>query len=138
VLKRGTPLIRLKLADAIAAGVQRAPRVIGVEEGAAVLADGRLLHPNTIVWCTGFRPDYSWIALPGLLDDGLPRHSRGVAEGEPGLYFVGLPFQTRLASAFVGGVAFDAKFVAEAIRARLGLQQVPGSQAVAEVTMSRS
>ena len=132
VLKRGTPLIRLKLADATAAGVQRAPRVIRVEHGAPVLGDERLLHPNTIVWCTGFRPDYSWMALPDAVDGALPRHRRGVAEGEPGLYFVGLPFQTRLASAFVGGVASDAQFVAEAIMTRQGSRRLPESQTIAD------
>ena len=136
VLKRGTPLIRLKLADATAAGVRRGPRVTRVEDGAPVLGDGQLLRPNTIVWCTGFRPDYSWIALPGALDAGSPRHRRGVAEGEPGLYFVGLPFQTRLASAFVGGVASDARFVAEAITSRRGLTRLPRLQPTVEDGLS--
>jgi putative flavoprotein involved in K+ transport len=122
VLTRGAPLIRLKLADAAAAGVERGPRVARAEDGVPVLEDGRRLRSDTIVWCTGFRPDYSWIALPAAFENGVPRHNRGVAEGEPGLYFVGLPFQTRLASAVIGGVALDARFIAEAITTRLASQ----------------
>jgi putative flavoprotein involved in K+ transport len=125
VLKRGTPLIRLKLADAKAAGVERALRVIRAVDGLPVLEDGRQLRPDTIVWCTGFAVDHSWIDIPSVFANGRARHERGVAAGEPGLYFVGLPFQTRLASAFIGGVASDAAFIADAITARLASQRVP-------------
>ena len=119
VVRRGAPLIRLKMADATAAGVARAPRVVAVEDGLPVFEDGRRVRPNTIVWCTGFAHDYGWIHLPILAEDGLPRHRRGVVEAEPGLYFVGLPFQSRLASGFLGGVGLDARFVAETIGDRL-------------------
>ena len=72
------------------------------------------------MWCTGFGRDYSpgsssrW---PGRM--GSLRHSGGVADGEPGLYFVGLPSQTRLASGLIGGVGEDASSVAEVIAIRL-------------------
>jgi putative flavoprotein involved in K+ transport len=118
VLSQGAPLIRLKMKDAIAAGVERAPKVVAAEQGQAVFEDGTRARPDTIVWCTGFTRDYSWIKLPVVDSDGHLRHRRGLAEGEPGLYFVGLPFQTRLASAFIGGVGEDAAFVAAAIAER--------------------
>jgi len=80
---------------------------------------GRRLQADTIVWCTGFGRDYTWIQFPVAGADGYPRHSEGVADGEPGLYFVGLPFQTRLASGLIGGVGEDASFVAGVIEQRL-------------------
>lgn len=119
VLKHGAPLIRVKMRDAIAAGVERAPRVVGVENGVPVCDGGRRIQPSTIVWCTGFGRDYSWIQFPVAGPDGFPRHIGGVAEGQPGLYFVGLPFQTRLASGLIGGVGEDARSVAEVIAERL-------------------
>ncbi|MEO9005495.1 MAG: NAD(P)-binding domain-containing protein [Candidatus Dormibacter sp.] len=115
VVSGGAPLIRLKMADATAAGVARAPRVVAVEDGLPVLEDGSRVRPDTIVWCTGFAHDYSWIHLPVVAEDGMPRHTRGVVDAEPGLYFVGLQFQSRLASGFVGGVGHDARFIAETI-----------------------
>jgi putative flavoprotein involved in K+ transport len=119
VLTHGAPLIRVKMRDAIAAGVERAPRVAAVEGGLPVCEGGRRLQADTIVWCTGFGRDYSWIQFPVAGPDGYPRHSGGVADGEPGLYFVGLPFQTRLASGLIGGVGEDAGFVAGVIAKRL-------------------
>jgi putative flavoprotein involved in K+ transport len=119
ILAHGAQLVRLKMADAIAAGVERAPRVVGVENGIPVCEDGRRFGATTVVWCTGFGRDYSWIQFPVAGPDGYPRHSSGVANGEPGLYFVGLPFQTRLTSALIGGVGADAGFVADVIANRL-------------------
>jgi putative flavoprotein involved in K+ transport len=137
VLAHGAPLIRLKMGDAIAAGVERAPRVVGVENGIPIFDGGRQAQPDTIMWCTGFTRDYSWIQMPVVGSDGFPRHNGGVAEGEPGLYFVGLPFQTRLASGLIGGVGEDAAFVATTIANRLRQAgQVQGARApVAGVTL---
>jgi putative flavoprotein involved in K+ transport len=130
VLKHGAPLIRVKMRDALAAGVDRAPRITGVDGGLPICDGGRRLEPKTIVWCTGFARDYSWIRFPVGGPDGYPRHISGVADGEPGLYFVGLPFQTRLASGLIGGVGEDAGMVAEAIAGRL---QAAGAVAAGSV-----
>jgi putative flavoprotein involved in K+ transport len=119
VLTHGAPLIRVKMRDALAAGVDRAPRVTDVDGGIPVCADQRRIRPDTIVWCTGFTRDYSWIEFPVAGPDSYPRHRDGVADGEPGLYFVGLPFQTRLASGLIGGVGEDARSVAGTIAGRL-------------------
>jgi putative flavoprotein involved in K+ transport len=119
VLAHGAPLVRLKMRDATAAGVERAPRVVGVEDGLPVFEGGRQSRPHTIVWCTGFGRDYSWIELPILGSDAYPVHQGGVIDGEPGLYVMGLPFQTRLTSALIGGVGEDARFVADVISRRL-------------------
>ncbi|TMB41610.1 MAG: FAD-dependent oxidoreductase [Chloroflexi bacterium] len=126
VLNHGAPLIRVKMRDAIAAGVERTTRVVAVENGMPVCEGGHRVQADTIVWCTGFARDYSWIQFPVAGPDGFPRHSGGVADGERGLYFVGLPFQTRLASGLIGGVGEDARFIAEVIARRL--RQAPAPQ----------
>src|SRR5712692_10302585 len=69
--------------------LERASRVVAVENGLPVLEGGRRLHADTVVWCTGFGRDYSWIQFPVAGADGYPRHSGGVADSERGLYFVG-------------------------------------------------
>lgn len=82
------------------------------------LIDGRVVDVAAVVWATGFRPDYSWIEVPGLsLDvDGYPIHDRGVVDGVPGLYFVGLSYQPTLISATIGGVCTDARYIADSLR----------------------
>ena len=56
--------------------------------------------------------DFKWIDLPVFDEYGYPRHQRGVVPEAPGLYFVGLPFQTALTSALLGGVSTDASYIA--------------------------
>jgi putative flavoprotein involved in K+ transport len=113
------PLIRTKSRDLAAAGVERAPKVTDVRRGRPVLEDGRELDVANIVWCTGFRPDVSWIRLPVFGAAGDPLHVRGVVKGEPGLYFVGLNFLFAMSSTMIHGVGRDARYVAEKIAARL-------------------
>jgi putative flavoprotein involved in K+ transport len=114
----GTPLARTRLRDLKAAGVERVPRTAGARDGLPVLEDGRALEVANVVWCTGFRPGFSWIDLPVLEDDGEPRHDRGVVASEPGLYFVGRFFLSALASALVGWVGRDAEHVVGQLAAR--------------------
>jgi putative flavoprotein involved in K+ transport len=102
------------------------PRVTTVKDGQPVLEDGRVLPVANVVWCTGFAPDYDWIKLPVRGRDGLPEHHRGVAAAAPGLYFVGLPFQSSLASHLVGGVAADARYIASRILPRSHRAISPG------------
>ena len=73
---------------------------------------------SNVVWCTGFDPDFRWIQSPMFDEDGYPIHYRGVVEGEPGLYFVGLLFLYSLTSSLIGGVGRDAEYVAGHIAAR--------------------
>jgi putative flavoprotein involved in K+ transport len=106
------PLIRTKTKDLAAAGVSLAPRVTGVEGGKPVLADGTLVDANTVIWCTGFREDFSWID-PELLDGGaLPPQHRGVALDSPGLFFLGQEFLYAAASATLPGAGRDARYLA--------------------------
>lgn len=119
VLEHSGPLIRVKPKDLDAARVTRAARVAGVREGRPVLDDGEVLDVKNVVWCTGFEPGFSWIDLPVFDADGLPRNRRGEVVGEPGLWFVGLPFIYSLSSAMVHGVGRDAEHVAGLIAARI-------------------
>jgi len=117
VLASGAPRIRVKSADLDAAGVEQVPRTVRIEDGKPVLEDGRVVDAANVIWCTGFRQDYSWIDLPVFDGDGAPVQERGVAS-DPGLYFLGLDFLYSFASENVGGVRRDAKHVAKHIAAR--------------------
>ena len=69
---------------------------------------------GTVIWATGFRVDYSWLELDIFDAEGRPRHQRGVAP-EPGVYFLGLPWQSRRGSSFIWGVWHDARYIADQI-----------------------
>lgn len=115
----GAPLLRVRDQDLAAAGVERViERVAGVVDGRPVLDGGRRLDPASIVWCTGFRQDFSWIRLPVVGDDGWPREHRGVVAEAPGLYFMGLAFQSSFGSMLFVGVGRDARYVAKHLLAR--------------------
>ena len=133
LISKGGPLIRVKPADLIAAGVERTPRVTGVQDGRPLLADGRALDVGNVIWCTGFHPGLTWIDLPKPLygADGEPVHERGIVPGEPGFYFVGLHFLYSLSSTMIHGVARDAERIADTIQARVGAAARPGAAATA-------
>jgi putative flavoprotein involved in K+ transport len=115
-LGHGLQLIRNKLADLDAAGVIRVDRITEVRSGRPVSADGTVVDVTTVVWCTGSRPDHSFLDLPlTLADDGLPAHHRGVAD-ETGLYLIGASFQFAAASETIQGLDRDARYVARHLR----------------------
>jgi len=64
-----------------------------------------------VIWATGYRPDYSWIHIPGVARDGQVTHQRGVTD-VPGLYFLGLPWQHTRGSALLGFVHEDGAYLA--------------------------
>ena len=119
VVVNGPPLIRRRTNDLEAAGVEIVRgRVVGVHDGRPVLDDGRTLDVANVIWCTGFRDDYSWIDLPVLDDDGRPKHYRGVVESIPGLYFLGLIFQYSLSSDVLPNAGRDAAYITKEIGRR--------------------
>lgn len=119
VRQHGGPLIRVKRADLTGAGVELVPaRTAGVRDGLPVLEDGRVVEAANVVWCTGFRQDFSWIDLPVTGEDGWPLEHRGVVASAPGLYFVGLAFQYAFASILVGGAGRDAEYVVKHLSSR--------------------
>ena len=92
-------------------------RVTAARDHEVQLADGTSLPVSTVLWCTGYRPDTSWVDVPGATDaGGAPRHTAG-ASPAPGLHWMGLPWQTRLNSSIINGVDRDARRTAERIRA---------------------
>jgi putative flavoprotein involved in K+ transport len=66
---------------------------------------------RSIVWATGFRPDYRWLDLPVLNYKGQLRHDGGVVTEAPGLYAIGLPVLRRRKSTFIIGAEDDARDV---------------------------
>jgi putative flavoprotein involved in K+ transport len=109
-------------------GVVLHPRVVEASARALRFADGGELEPRTVIWATGFRPDYSWIDLPVFDDGGRVRQRRGVTE-VPGLYFLGLTWQHTRGSALLGWVKDDAEFIAARIADGLERRrEAPGSR----------
>jgi putative flavoprotein involved in K+ transport len=66
---------------------------------------------RSIVWATGFRPDYRWLKVPVLNHLGELAHEGGVVSGAPGLYAIGLPVLRRRKSTFIIGCEDDAREV---------------------------
>jgi len=66
---------------------------------------------STVLWTTGYAPDYGWLDLPILDEFETPRHVRGVTE-VPGLTMLGMLFQHDNASANLVGIARDAAYLA--------------------------
>ncbi|MGI9363813.1 MAG: flavin-containing monooxygenase [Rhizobiaceae bacterium] len=69
---------------------------------------------NSVVWATGFSQDFGWLKVDTFDEAGNPLHRRGVG-AEAGIFFLGLPWQTRRASSFIWGVWHDAKEIADHI-----------------------
>ena len=84
---------------------------------------------TTIIWATGYKQDFSWLKVDAFDEKGAPIHQRGVSK-EPGLYFLGLPWQSRRGSTFLWGVWHDAKFVADQISIQRAYADYNGEAAV--------
>jgi hypothetical protein len=76
VLSQGGPLIRVKPAQLMRAGVERVPRMVGVRAGSPLLEDNRVMDVANVIWCTGFHSGFSWIDLPVLGEDRVPKHEK--------------------------------------------------------------
>jgi putative flavoprotein involved in K+ transport len=73
---------------------------------------------STVLWTTGYAPDYGWLDVPIGFDSGLPVHDRGITS-VPGLTFIGMLWQRTQASANLSGVAADAEYLASRWEARV-------------------
>jgi putative flavoprotein involved in K+ transport len=129
------------LGDTMDAAQRRLTRLLGEIDRDAAAAPGPVPDPppvlavpvtparidlrrasiSTVLWATGFRPRYPWLAVPVLDRDGRIRHSRGVT-AVPGLYAIGLRFQSRRKSTFVDGARHDAAELAGHITADRALR----------------
>jgi putative flavoprotein involved in K+ transport len=103
------------------------PDVQAGKRGPAGSGDGDRLAPleldlgkttiGTVIWATGYRPDFSWVRLPFLDADGYPVQRRGVTSVE-GLYVLGLDWLHTAKSGLFAGITDDASYLASAITAR--------------------
>jgi putative flavoprotein involved in K+ transport len=76
--------------------------------------DARRVGLGSVIWATGYGFDFGWIDLPVLNARGEPQHDRGVAP-LPGIYFLGLPWLSKMNSSFLSGVSDDAARLADRI-----------------------
>jgi putative flavoprotein involved in K+ transport len=99
--------------------------------------DYRAAGIRSIVWCIGFRTDYSWLDLPVFNGRGQPSHVRGVTP-VPGIYFIGLPWLYTWGSGRFSGVSRDAEYLAEHIEARVGLTGAERQDALAQSALNEA
>jgi putative flavoprotein involved in K+ transport len=90
-----------------------------VDAAAPLGLDLRRGEIQTIIWATGFRPDYSWLDVDVLDYKGMVRHDGGVVVESPGMYLIGLPFLRRRKSSFMDGSRVDAQELAVEVAAYL-------------------
>ena len=79
-----------------------------VDGNPSLLLDLENSNVRTIIWATGFRPDYSSLDVPVLDRKGRIRHEGGVVD-MPGMYVLGLPMLRRRKSSFIHGIEDDAR-----------------------------
>jgi len=91
-----------------------------VDESPTLVQDFERAGIRSIVWATGFRPDYAWLEVPVLDRKGHIRHDGGVVHESPGLYVLGLPFLRRRKSTLIDGVGDDAQEISAHIGTLLG------------------
>ena len=115
IIHGGSPLIRVSANDLQVAGVTCLPRVAGVKDGYPMLEDNTVIQVKSIVWATGYKPDFSWIGMEVTDETGWPVSEMGISPVKKGLYFIGMPFQFGLTSGLVGGVGRDAAHIARHI-----------------------
>lgn len=101
-MQKAAPLIRTRTKELRAAGVELLPRVTGVRDGyPEVGGDIQTVKPANVIWCTGYRDDYSWVRVP-VVDGGAGRLLQkrgGVVADVPGVFFIGQEFLFAAASA---------------------------------------
>jgi putative flavoprotein involved in K+ transport len=79
---------------------------------------------TSIIWATGYRPDYGWLEAPVFDGRGAPCHERGVSP-LPGLFFIGLPWLYTWGSGRFSGVADDAAYLVDQIARALASRHLP-------------
>lgn len=115
IIHGGAPLIRVSSKDLSIAGINCLPRVAGTDNGHPKLEDNSVIRVSSVVWATGYKPDFSWIDMKVTDETGWPVSVRGVSPLFRGLFFVGMPFQYGLTSGLIGGVGRDASVITQRI-----------------------
>ncbi len=93
-----------------------------VEDSPTLGADLTRENIRTIIWATGFRPDFSYLDVPVLDRKGRVRHDGGVVDDAPGMYLMGMQFLRRRKSALIDGAGSDARELSAHLAAHLDVQ----------------
>ena len=90
-------------------------RTLGFEGQTAIFGDESQIEIDNVIWSTGYQSDYSWVQVPGVINqNSKPVHRRGISP-VAGVYFLGLLWLSRLGSTQLNGVGHDAKHLVEYI-----------------------
>ena len=95
-----------------------------IENSPALQLDFAKQGIKTILWATGYRPDYSWLQVPVLDRKGRIRHQGGVVDA-PGMYLMGAPLLRRRKSSFIHGAGDDARALSDHLLAYLNDYSTP-------------
>lgn len=109
LMRQGDPIFGYELRDKIKTGkIQLRSRTISSQGNNIIFEDGSKMKVNNIIWATGFTSNYQWLQIQQAIDShGKPIHNKGISEIN-GLYFLGLPWQSKRGSALLLGVGEDA------------------------------
>ncbi|MBM7583625.1 putative flavoprotein involved in K+ transport [Bacillus pakistanensis] len=112
IQKKGDPIFGKELKRMILNGtITVKGRVVSIEKDLIEFNKGASVKVQNIIWATGFKSDYHWLKITNSINHNRQvEHDRGVSPVK-GLYFLGLPWQTRRGSALLQGVGEDARFI---------------------------
>jgi putative flavoprotein involved in K+ transport len=119
-------------ADRNSVGVTGTPNRISpttFTEPSPLQVDLRRRNIGTVIWATGFRPDYSWLEIPVLDRNGRIRHDGGVVTGYPGLYLLGGSLLRNRRSSYLAGAERDTHAIARHLRDHLRFSNHPTQKA---------
>ena len=120
---RGDGILGTEAKRAVRAGrltLRAGARVVDARARSLVLADGSTLEVDAVIWATGFRTHYPFVQVEGALTEhGAPVHEGGISPVD-GLYWLGLPWQRRLDSSILHGIAADSADLVGPLRQHLG------------------
>ena len=100
-------------------GPAHRPEPTRVEDSPLLTLDLSRGEIKTVLWATGFDPDYSWLEVPVLDRKGRLRHQGGVVTDWPGMYRIGLNFLRRRKSSFIHGAGDDARDLVDHLESHL-------------------
>jgi len=103
-------------ANGIDAPTEAPYRPVWEPDNKPLAIDWRAAGIGSVIWCTGYRTNFSWIDIPVFDGKGYPGHDRGVTSVR-GLYFLGLPWLYTWGSGRFSGIARDAEYLADCIQA---------------------
>ena len=112
--KKGDPIFGSGLKNAIKNwDVTLKGRVVNGMYNHLIFEDSTILDVKNIIWATGFQQEYEWLKVDGVIDIHKEIiHNKGISSVK-GLYFLGLPWQSRRGSSLLQGVGYDAKYIIE-------------------------